>query len=117
MKSGTKRRARALWFVCLAWGCSSSSAPAATATVQFAYVNQLCPGNLITLQFLIDQVVVDNETMHNGQTSAAHVTNPGPHVLGVHLPGSRLSLVPDTTVQLAGGEVFTRQVVSITPEC
>ena len=112
-----KRRACVLWFVCTVWGCSSSSAPPPSATVQFAYVNQLCTATPITLRFLIDQVVVDSETMHNGQTSPAHVTAAGRRVLGAHFPGSGESIVPDTAVNLAGGEVFIRQVVVITPEC
>jgi hypothetical protein len=53
----------------------------------------------------------------NGQTSRAHVTTAGPHVLGAHVPSSGLGIVPDTTVNLDAGEAFTRQVVSITPEC
>jgi hypothetical protein len=106
-----------LWFVCAVSGCSSSSAPPPTATVQFAYVNRLCTGTFITLQFLIDNVVVDTATMRDGQTSRAHVTTAGPHVLGAHIPGSGLSIVPDTTANLNAGEAFTRQVVSITPEC
>ncbi|HEY2856341.1 MAG TPA: hypothetical protein VGJ18_26100 [Gemmatimonadaceae bacterium] len=85
--------------------------------MQFEYVNQLCTANPITLQFLIDQVVVDSETMRNGQTSPAHVTTAGRHILGAHFPGSGVSIVPDTTVNLAGGETFIRQVVEITPEC
>jgi len=85
--------------------------------VQFAYVNQLCTATPITLQFAIDQVVVDSETLHNGQTSPGHVTSPGQHVLGAHFPGSGVSIVPDTTVNLAGVEAFIRQVVVITPEC
>jgi len=117
MKRATKLRARVLWFVWSVWGCSSSSAPPPTATVQFAYVNRICTGTFITLQFLIDNVVVDTETMRNGQTSRAHVATAGPHVLGAHLPPSGLRLVPDTTVNLHAGEAFTRQVVSITPEC
>ena len=117
MKRATKPRARVLWFVCSVWGCSSSNAPPATATVQFAYVNRLCPGTIITLQFLLDNVAVDTETMRDGQTSRAHVTSAGPHVLGAHLPSAGLRIVPDTTVNLNAGEAFTRQVVSITPEC
>ncbi len=117
MKRTTKPRARVLWFVCSVWACSGSSAPPPTATVQFAYVNRICTGTSITLQFLIDNAVVDTETMRNGQMSAAHVTTAGPHVLGAHLPDSGLSIVPDTTVNLHAGEAFTRQVVSITPEC
>ena len=117
MKRATKPRARVLWFVCSVWGCSSSSAPPPTATVQFAYVNRFCPGTSITLQFLLDSVVVDTETMPDGQTSRALVTTVGPHVLGAHLPSSGLRIVPDTTVNLNAGEAFTRQVVSITPEC
>lgn len=117
MKRATKPRARVLWFVFSVWGCASSSAPPATATVQFAYVNRLCTGTFITLQFLIDNAVVDTETMRNGQTSRAHVTTAGTHVLGAHIPSSGLSIVPDTAVNLKAGEAFTRQVVSITPEC
>ena len=117
MKRATKPRAGVLWLVCSVLGCSSSSAPPSTATVQFAYVNRLCTGTFITLQFLIDNAVVDTETMRNGQTSRAHVTTAGPHVLGAHIPSSGLSIVPDTTVNLNAGEAFTRQVVSITPEC
>lgn len=117
MKRATNPRARVLWFVCSVWGCSSSSAPPPTATVQFAYVNRFCTGTFITLQFSIDNVVVDTETMRNGQTSRAHVTTAGPHVLGAHIPSSGLSIVPDTNVNLNAGEAFTRQVVSITPEC
>lgn len=117
LKRATKPRAGMLWFVCSVWACSSSSAPPRTATVQFAYVNRICTGTPITLQFVIDNVVVDTETMRNGQTSRAHVTTAGPHVLGAHLPSSGLSIVPDTTVNLNAGEAFTRQVVSITPEC
>jgi len=117
MKRATKSRARVVWLVCSIWGCSSSSAPSPTAAVQFAYVNRLCTGTFITLQFLIDNVAVDTETMRNGQTARAHVTTAGPHVLGAHIPSSGLSIVPDTTVNLKAGEAFTRQVVSITPEC
>jgi len=117
MKRATIPRARVLWFVCSVWGCSSASAPPPTATVQFAYVNRLCPGTFITLQFLIDNAAVDTETMRNGQTARAQVTSAGPHVLGAHIPSSGLSIVPDTTVTLNAGEAFTRQVVSITPEC
>ena len=117
MKRATKPRARVLWLVCSVWACSSSSAPRPTATVQFEYVNRLCTGTSITLQFLIDNVVVDTETLSNGQTSRSHVTTAGPHVLGAHVPSSGLGIVPDTTVNLNAGASFTRQVVSITPEC
>lgn len=117
LKRATTPPARLLWFICSVWGCSSSSAPTTTATVQFAYVNRICPGNSVALQFLIDSAVVDTETMRDGQTSRALATSPGPHVLRAHLPSSGLSLVPDTTVNLTAGEAFTRQVVSITPEC
>jgi hypothetical protein len=85
--------------------------------VQFAYVNRLCTGTFITLQFLIDNVVVDTETVQNGQTSRAYVATAGRHVLGAHIPSSGLSIVPDTIVNLNAGEAFIRQVVSITPEC
>lgn len=106
-----------LWSLCILCGCSSSSAPRRTATVEFAYVNTLCTGNSVTLQFLIDGVAVDTETMRNGQTSPARVTTAGRHVLGAHIPGTGDWIVPDPTVNLVGGEVFTRQVISITPEC
>ena len=117
MKRATKRRPRLFWFVCSVWACSGSSAPPSTATVQFAYVNRLCTSTFVTLQFLIDNVAVDTETMRDGQATRGHVTTAGPHILGAHLTGSGLRLVPDTTVNLTAGEAFTRQVVSITPEC
>lgn len=106
-----------LCLICAIWGCSSSTELPATASVRFAYVNRLCPANTVSLQFLIDNVVVDTMTMHDGQATSVHLTTAASHVLGAHLLSSGLSLVPDTMVTLGAGEVFTRQVVSITPEC
>jgi hypothetical protein len=90
-------------------GCSRSTEPAA-ATVQFKYVNSLCAGTMITFEFSIDHRVVGAERFRDGQTSQAYSTSPGAHVIGATIPTLGRSFLQDTTVVLAAGQTFTREM-------
>ena len=87
----------------------ANAAPAA-AVVRFAYVNPTCAGTVLTFQFSIDHNIVGIESFRDGQTSRAYPTAPGVHVIGATFPTAGRSVVADTTVVLAAGQTFTREM-------
>lgn len=91
----------------------SNDEPRSAPAVAFRIDSPFCGPNAYPFRFSIDQSVVGNDTLRDGQTSPRFTTTPGQHHLNALVTGGVFpGFARDTTVMLTPDAVFTYAINS-----